>query len=134
MIGYIVQGSSASFGNIIDYANDPKKGAKMIGCTGGVFTLDNRTIADSFEMQAAMNPRLGSPMSHIILSFSARDTRSLTDRKMAEIAEESAVEKASARFEQIGTSTRAIPTVMSLPIGSTTRAGPSRTTMSTYAT
>ena len=88
MIGYIVQGSSTSFGNIVDYANDPKKGAKMIGCSGGVFTLDNRTIADSFEMQAAMNPRLGSPMSHIILSFSARDTRSLTDEKMAEIAED----------------------------------------------
>ena len=88
MIGYIVHGSSGSFGNLLDYANDPKKNAKMISSSDGVFTLNNKTMADCFEMQASMNPRLGSPMSHIILSFSTRDSESMTDERMAQIAED----------------------------------------------
>ena len=88
MIGYIIQGSSSAFGNTIKYANGPKKNARLIAHSEGVFTLNNSTMADSFETQAGMNRRLGSPMSHIILSFSARDSGSLTDERMAEIAEE----------------------------------------------
>lgn len=88
MIGYIIQGSSSAFGKTIDYANGPKKNAILITHSEGVFTLNNSTMADSFETQAGMNRRLGSPMSHIILSFSAKDSGSLTDERMAEIAEE----------------------------------------------
>lgn len=88
MIGYIIQGSSSAFGKTIDYANGPKKNAKLIAHSEGVFTLNNSTMADCFETQAGMNRRLGNPMSHIILSFSAKDSGSLTDERMAEIAEE----------------------------------------------
>ena len=88
MIGYIVKGGSGAFGNTIDYANDPKKNAKLIAYSEGVFTLSSSTMADSFETQAGMNRRLGSPMSHIILSFSAKDSNFLTDERMAEIAED----------------------------------------------
>jgi len=88
MIGYIVKGGSGAFGNTIDYANDPKKNTKLIAYCEGVFTLSSSTMADSFETQAGMNRRLGSPMSHIILSFSAKDSNFLTDERMAEIAED----------------------------------------------
>jgi len=88
MIGYIIHGGSGSFGNLIDYANNPEKDAMVISCSKGVFTLNNKTMADSFEMQASMNTRLRTPMSHIILSFSARDSESLTDERMAHIAED----------------------------------------------
>ncbi len=88
MIGYIVKGGSGAFGTTIDYANDPKKNAKLIAHSEGVFTLSNSTMADCFETQASMNRRLGSPMSHIILSFSAKDSSFLTDERMAEIAED----------------------------------------------
>ena len=88
MIGHIVHGGGGAFGNTIDYANDPRKNAKLIGCSEGVFTLSSKTIADSFETQAGMNPRLANPMSHIILAFSPRDSRNMTDDRMAEIADD----------------------------------------------
>lgn len=88
MIGKIVHGGHGTFGAVIGYANDPKKDARLIGHSGGIFTLSNETMADCFESQARMNPRLGNPMTHLILSFSAHDNAILTDEMMAGIAEE----------------------------------------------
>jgi len=84
MINKIIQGTK--FAGMVNYAIDAKKNARIIGHSPGVNTSSNAAIADSLEMQASMNPRVGKPAAHIILSFSPRDALKMTDGYMATIA------------------------------------------------
>ena len=88
MMGQIVHGGRGAFSGEINYANDPKKNAKLIAHSDGVFILNNSTIIDSLESHCGLNPRVKNPMTHLILGFSAQDSARLTDERMAEIAKD----------------------------------------------
>ncbi len=83
------------FGGIVNYAHndkDEKKRANLLAHQGVCIT-DNKTITDSFYVQAAMRPGRKSPVKHISLSFSPRDLSRLPENEkgdalMAEIAKE----------------------------------------------
>ncbi len=83
------------FGGIVNYAHndkDEKKRANLLAHQGVCIT-DNKTIADSFHIQAAMRPSRRSPVKHIALSFSPRDLDRFPENEkgdalMAEIAKE----------------------------------------------
>lgn len=76
------------------------KGASFKGCVQYVTSKDNATvlasdgvllgsvseIADSFEYQRALNPRVSKPVGHIALSFKPEDKDKLTDEMMTKIA------------------------------------------------
>ena len=40
----------------------------------GVCAINNKTIADSFQIQASMRPKVKSPVKHVSLAFSPQDT------------------------------------------------------------
>ena len=40
----------------------------------GVCAISNKTIADSFQIQASMRPKVKSPVKHVSLAFSPQDT------------------------------------------------------------
>ena len=66
----------ADFGGIVNYANDQKnkkKSAKLLAHEG-VCAINNKTIADSFQIQASMRPKVKSPVKHVSLAFSPQDT------------------------------------------------------------
>ncbi len=52
----------------------------------GLYLESVRTIADSFEMQSKLNPRLTKNVGHISLNFSAQDRELLINENMAQIA------------------------------------------------
>ena len=54
----------------------------------GVLAESRQDIVRSFLAQASMNPRLGKPVGHIALSYSAADAPRLTDEKMVQLAQE----------------------------------------------
>lgn len=83
MIAKIVKGSS--FGGVCRYVLDKKKDAELLS-SNGVRTKDHLTIAESFEMQANMNPRVTKLVCHISLSFSAQDEPS--NELMTQVANE----------------------------------------------
>lgn len=83
MIAKIVKGSS--FKGVVNYILDKEKDAKILVCEG-LFAENKETIANSFEAQARMNPRITKPVGHIALAFSKEDEHRLTDRAMAGIA------------------------------------------------
>ena len=76
------------------------KGASFKGCVQYVTGKDNATvlaldgvllgsiseIADSFEYQRQLNPRVSKPVGHIALSFKPEDKDKLTDAMMTKIA------------------------------------------------
>ncbi len=76
------------------------KGASFRGCVQYVTGKDNATvlasygvllgsvseIADSFEYQRQLNPRVSKPVGHIALSFKPEDKDRLTDEMMTKIA------------------------------------------------
>lgn len=83
------------FGGIVNYAHNDKSKTKRANLLAheGVCVTDNKTIADSFYIQAAMRPNRKKPVKHIALSFSPRDTDRFPDNDegdalMAEIAKE----------------------------------------------
>ena len=66
----------ADFGGIVNYANDQKnkkKSAKLLAHEG-VCAINNKTIADSFQIQASMRPKVKSPVKHVSLAFSPQDS------------------------------------------------------------
>ena len=77
-----------------------RKGSGFKGCVGyvlgkeqavllhadGVLAESRQDIVRSFLAQASMNPRLGKPVGHIALSYSAADAPRLTDEKMVKLA------------------------------------------------
>ena len=83
MIAKIVKGSS--FKGVVNYILDKEKDAKILVCEG-LFAESKETIANSFEAQARMNPRITKPVGHIALAFSKEDEHRLTDRAMTIIA------------------------------------------------
>lgn len=83
------------FCGIVNYAHNDKKQTKRANLIAyeGVCTTDNKAIADSFCIQAAMRPNRKKPVKHIVLSFSPRDAERFPDNYegdnlMAEIAKE----------------------------------------------
>lgn len=87
--------SRVDFGGIVNYAHNDKSQTKRANLLAheGVCVTDNKSIADSFYIQAAMRPNRKKPVKHIALSFSPRDTDRFPnndegDALMAEIAKE----------------------------------------------
>ena len=66
----------ADFGGIVNYANDQKnkkKSATLLAYEG-ICAINNKTIADSFQIQASMRPKVKRPVKHVSLAFSPQDT------------------------------------------------------------
>ena len=82
MIGKLKKGSS--FGGCIRYVTG-KDEAKIIA-SDGVLLGTNAEMAQSFELQRQLNPRIKKPVGHIALSFKPEDKPRLTDDFMAKIA------------------------------------------------
>ena len=82
MIGKLKKGSS--FGGCIRYVTG-KDEAKIIASDGVLLGM-NGEIAQSFELQRQLNPRIKKPVGHIALSFKPEDKTRLTDDFMAKIA------------------------------------------------
>ena len=82
MIGKLKKG--ASFGGCIRYVTG-KDEAKILA-SDGVLLDTNAEIAQSFELQRQLNPRIKKPVGHIALSFKPEDKPRLTDDLMTKIA------------------------------------------------
>ena len=83
MIAKIVKGSN--FKGVVSYILDKEKDAEILVCDG-LFAENKDTIANNFEAQARMNPKVTKPVGHIALAFSKEDEHRLSDRAMAGIA------------------------------------------------
>ena len=66
----------ADFGGIVNYGNDQKNKKKSATLLEheGICAINNKTIADSFQIQASMRPKVKSPVKHVSLAFSPQDT------------------------------------------------------------
>ena len=82
MIGKLKKGRS--FGGCIRYVTG-KDEAKILASDGVLFGT-NAEMAQSFELQRQLNPRIKKPVGHIALSFKPEDKPRLTDDFMAKIA------------------------------------------------
>ena len=82
MIGKLKKGSS--FGGCIRYVKG-KDEAKIIA-SDGVLLGTNAEMAQGFELQRQLNPRIKKPVGHIALSFKPEDKPRLTDEFMTKIA------------------------------------------------
>ena len=82
MIGKLKKG--CSFGGCISYVTG-KDEAKILA-SDGVLLGTNAEIAQSFELQRQLNPRIKKPVGHIALSFKRDDKPRLPDYVMAKIA------------------------------------------------
>mgnify|MGYP007046419128 CR=1 FL=1 len=62
------------FGGIVNYANDQKNKKKSATLLAheGVCTVSNKTIADSFQIQASMRPKVKSPVTRFFSLLTAR--------------------------------------------------------------
>ena len=72
-----------SFAGIVDYAHDynnDKKKARLIDYKD-VCIISNKSIADSFAIQASMRSKIAKPVKHISLGFSPNDAHLFTDDK-----------------------------------------------------
>ena len=84
MIAKIVKG--ASFRGCVQYVTG-KDNATVLASDGILLGSVNE-IADSFEYQRQLNPRVSKPVGHIALSFKPEDKDKLTDEMMTKIAME----------------------------------------------
>lgn len=82
MIAKIVKG--ASFKGCVQYVTG-KDNATVLD-SDGVLLGSVSEIADSFEYQRQLNPRVSKPVGHIALSFKPEDKDKLTDEMMTKIA------------------------------------------------
>ena len=82
MIGKLKKG--CSFGGCIRYVTG-KDDAKILA-SDGVLLGTNAEMAQSFELQRQLNPKIKKPVVHIALSFKPEDKPRLTDDVMAKIA------------------------------------------------
>ena len=82
MIGKLKEG--CSFGGCIRYVTG-KDEAKILA-SDGVLLGTNTEMAQSFELQRQLNPKIKKPVGHIALSFKPEDKPRLTDELMAKIA------------------------------------------------
>ena len=71
----------ADFGGIVNYANDQKNKKKSATLLAheGVCAINNKAIADSFQIQASMRPKVKSPVKHVSLAFSSQDISRFPD-------------------------------------------------------
>ena len=72
-----------SFAGIVDYAHDynnDKKKARLIDYKD-VCIISNKSIADSFTIQASMRMKIAKPVKHISLGFSPNDAHLFTNDK-----------------------------------------------------
>ena len=76
------------FAGLVDYANDIKNKETNIIASDGVDLTSNKSIVASFSLQAKSRPSLRNFVGHISLNFAPEDTPKLSDRLMADIAEE----------------------------------------------
>ena len=84
MIAKIVKGTN--FSGVVNYMLS-KREAKILQANG-VRCSSSSDIAHDFNLQASMRPNVQKPVCHTILSFSAHDTKRLTDDMMVKIANE----------------------------------------------
>lgn len=91
----------ADFGGIVNYANDQKNKKKCatLLANEGVCAISNKTIADSFQIQASMRPKVKSPVKHISLAFSSHDISRFPDNEEGDTL---MVEIAKKWMEQMG--------------------------------
>lgn len=82
MIAKIVKGTS--FKGCVQYVTG-KDNATVLA-SDGVILGSVSEIADSFEYQRLLNPRVSKPVGHIALSFKPEDKDKLTDGMMTKIA------------------------------------------------
>ena len=85
MIAKIMKGSG--FKGVINYILDLKKGTELID-SSGVRTDRVSHIIQSFIDQTDLNPRVDKVVGHISLSFSAQDSRRLSNEWMVKVARE----------------------------------------------
>lgn len=69
------------FVGIVNCANDQKNKKKYATLLAykDVCTVTNKTIADSFQIQASMRPKVKSPVKHVSLAFSPHDAARFPD-------------------------------------------------------
>ena len=91
----------ADFGGIVNYANDQKNKKKSATLLAheGVCAINNKAIADSFQIQASMRPNVKSPVKHISLAFSSQDISRFPDNEEGDAL---MVEIAKKWMEQMG--------------------------------
>lgn len=91
----------ADFGGIVNYANDQKNKKKSATLLAheGVCAISNKAIADSFQMQASMRPKVKSPVKHVSLAFSSQDISRFPDNEEGDAL---MVEIAKKWMEQMG--------------------------------
>lgn len=80
--------SGQGFAGLVDYANDIKNKETNIIASDGVDLTSNKSIVASFSLQAKSRPSLRNFVGHISLNFAPEDTPKLSDRLMADIAQE----------------------------------------------
>lgn len=83
MYGKILHGSS--FGGLIKYINDPRKNAVLVAASDGINLTNNKTITDSFVLQAGLSARTKKPVGHFILSFSPNDSSRINNKMLEQI-------------------------------------------------
>ena len=86
MIGKILHGSE--FAGLVDYVNDPRKGAKLVAASEGINLTSNQSIIDSFVMNAGLSARAKKPVAHFMLSLSPHDAVQLTEKKLERMVQE----------------------------------------------
>ena len=91
----------ADFGGIVNYANDQKNKKKSATLLAheGVCAINNKAIADSFQIQASMRPKVKSPVKHVSLAFSSQDISHFPDNEEGDAL---MVEIAKKWMEQMG--------------------------------
>ena len=91
----------ADFGGIVNYANDQKNKKKcaILLAHEGVCAISNKTIADSFQIQASMRPKVKNPVKHVSLAFSSYDISRFPDNEEGDTL---MVEIAKKWMEQMG--------------------------------
>ena len=91
----------ADFGGIVNYANDQKNKKKSVTLLAheGVCAINNKAIADSFQIQASMRPKVKSPVKHVSLAFSSQDISRFPDDEEGDAL---MVEIAKKWMEQMG--------------------------------
>jgi hypothetical protein len=91
----------ADFGGIVNYANDQKNKKKSATLLAheGVCAINNKAIADSFQIQASMRPKVKIPVKHVSLAFSSQDISRFPDDEEGDAL---MVEIAKKWMEQMG--------------------------------
>lgn len=80
--------SGQGFAGLVDYANDIKNKETNIIASDGMDLTSNKSIVASFSLQAKSRQSLRNFVGHISLNFAPEDTPKLSDRLMADIAQE----------------------------------------------